>query len=58
MIRNNLALAALVAVVAVGVATSGVALADGAGLARGDRASAFDVQDITGPNKGKQLCYV
>jgi hypothetical protein len=24
----------------------------------GDRTGAFDVQDVTGPNKGKTLCYV
>ena len=28
------------------------------GLKEGDRVSAFDVNDITGPKKGKQLCYV
>ncbi len=24
----------------------------------GSKVSAFDVQDVTGPNKGKTLCYV
>lgn len=24
----------------------------------GDTPSAFDVEDVTGPNKGKTLCYV
>jgi hypothetical protein len=28
------------------------------GLQVGERTSAFDVVDVTGPNKGKQLCYV
>jgi hypothetical protein len=27
------------------------------GLQPGDRTTPFDVQDITGPNKGKSLCY-
>ncbi len=27
------------------------------GLQVGEAAPAFDVQDITGPNKGKTLCY-
>jgi len=27
------------------------------GLQPGDFATPFDVQDITGPNKGKSLCY-
>jgi len=27
------------------------------GLQPGDRAGAFNVKDITGPNKGKSLCY-
>ncbi len=28
------------------------------GLQPGDKTSPFDVRDITGPNKGKTLCYV
>ncbi len=28
------------------------------GLQPGDRTSPFDVRDITGPSKGKSLCYV
>ena len=28
------------------------------GLKPGDRTAAFDVVDITGPDKGKQLCLV
>ncbi len=27
------------------------------GLQVGERAGAFNVSDITGPNKGKKLCY-
>lgn len=27
------------------------------GLQPGDRAGAYNVKDITGPNKGKSLCY-
>jgi hypothetical protein len=29
-----------------------------AGLQPGDAPSAFQTRDITGPNKGKSLCYV
>ena len=28
------------------------------GLQPGDRTSPFQTRDITGPNKGKSLCYV
>ena len=28
------------------------------GLSQGERCKPFQVFDITGPNKGKQLCYV
>jgi hypothetical protein len=28
------------------------------GLQPGDKTSPFDTRDITGPNKGKSLCYV
>lgn len=28
------------------------------GFQAGERTPAFDVVDVTGPNKGKQLCYV
>jgi hypothetical protein len=31
---------------------------DRAGFQVGDTTPAFDVVDVTGPNKGKQLCYV
>ena len=38
------------------IAVCGVAVA-GDGLAIGDHVPAFNVRDITGPNKGKTLCY-
>ncbi len=28
------------------------------GLQKGQRCTPFQVVDVTGPNKGKQLCYV
>ncbi len=31
---------------------------DRASFQVGDSTPAFDVVDVTGPNKGKQLCYV
>jgi len=31
---------------------------DRASFQVGDTTPAFDVVDVTGPNKGKQLCYV
>jgi hypothetical protein len=41
------------------VAAGAIAMADAvkSGLAVGDHAGAFNVKDITGPNKGKSLCY-
>ena len=40
------------------MATSVIAAAElESGLKVGDHAGAFNVQDITGPNKGKSLCY-
>ena len=41
------------------VATGGVFAAEKvkSGLKPGDAAGAFQVLDITGPNKGKKLCY-
>lgn len=41
-------------------ATMGVALAAGeltSGLQVGDSSKPYNVRDITGPNKGKTLCY-
>lgn len=41
------------------VATAGVFAAEKvkSGLQPGDAAGAFNVLDVTGPNKGKKLCY-
>ncbi len=41
------------------VATSGVFAGEKvkSGLQLGESAGAFNVLDITGPNKGKKLCY-
>jgi hypothetical protein len=53
MMRFGLALAA------VGLAVSAVAAEKiQSGLQPGARTSPFQVVDVTGPNKGKQLCYV
>jgi hypothetical protein len=45
--------------IALAVAVAGVAIAADlqSGLQVGDSAGAFNVKDITGPNKGKSLCY-
>ena len=54
----GLSLAAVAACVAVGVRAGE---GDGefkSGLQPGDRTSAFNCRDITGPNKGTSLCYV
>jgi hypothetical protein len=40
------------------IAASAFAADVKSGLQVGESTSAFDVVDITGPNKGKQLCYV
>jgi hypothetical protein len=47
--------AVVVSIVAVGISSAGDPV--DSGLAVGDFASPFDVHDITGPNKGKTLCY-
>jgi hypothetical protein len=41
------------------VAAGAVALAEDlkSGLQLGEHAGAYNVKDITGPNKGKSLCY-
>ena len=41
------------------VATAGVFAGDKvkSGLQLGDAAGAFNILDVTGPNKGKKLCY-
>jgi hypothetical protein len=45
----------------VSVVTMGTARAAGedvkSGLAVGEKVSPFDVEDITGPNQGRTLCY-
>jgi hypothetical protein len=45
--------------IALAVAACGVLVAADlqSGLQVGDHAGAFNVKDITGPNKGKSLCY-
>jgi hypothetical protein len=48
--------ASTVAVVAALVAPA--VAADRSGPKAGDHATPFDVNDITGKNKGKSLCYV
>jgi len=44
--------------IALAVAVTGMAIAAvQSGLQVGERAGSFNVKDITGPNKGKTLCY-
>jgi len=45
--------------IALAVAAAGVVIAADlqSGLQVGEDAGAFNVKDITGPNKGKSLCY-
>jgi hypothetical protein len=47
--------AVVVSIVAVGISFAGDAVESG--LKIGDAVNPFDVDDITGPNKGKTLCY-
>jgi hypothetical protein len=47
--------AVVVSIVMVGTARAGDAVKSG--LAVGEFASPFNVDDVTGPNKGKTLCY-
>jgi hypothetical protein len=47
--------AAVVSIVVVGAGFAGDAVESG--LKLGDFATPFNVDDITGPNKGKTLCY-
>jgi hypothetical protein len=47
--------AVVVSIVMVGAARAGDAVKSG--LAVGEFASPFNVDDVTGPNKGKTLCY-
>jgi hypothetical protein len=46
---------AVVSIVLVGTGRAGDAVKSG--LEPGSFAGAFDVEDITGPNQGKTLCY-
>jgi hypothetical protein len=46
------------AVVLLAVALPGAAADRSSGPSVGSSATAFETQDITGPNKGKTLCYV
>ena len=60
---HHLALgAAVVGALAVGIVgtTSSVRAGDagGTGLSKGEKCTPFDVHDVTGPNRGKALCYV
>ena len=47
--------AVVVSIVAVGTSFAGSPVKSG--QAAGEFVSPFDVEDITGPNKGKTLCY-
>ncbi len=47
--------AVVVSIVMVGTVNAGDAVESG--LKVGDAAGAFNVDDVTGPNKGKTLCY-
>ncbi len=49
--------ASLVVVSAVGLGTALAQDALKSGLQVGEMAGAFNVQDVTGPNKGTSLCY-
>ena len=56
--RLNLAAgvsAMVVSIVAVGASLAGDAV--NSSLEVGEPVGAFDVRDITGPNKGRSLCY-
>ena len=45
----------VVSIVAVGTSLAGDAVQSG--LKVGESVNPFDVDDVTGPNKGKTLCY-
>ena len=55
MTRSRRSLVALALVGALAASTSG---GDKSGPPVGEQAPTFDVEDLTGPNKGKTLCYV
>jgi hypothetical protein len=55
-LRSVLGISAVVAsIVTVGATLAGDAVQSG--LKPGDAVNPFDVQDVTGPNKGRTLCY-
>jgi hypothetical protein len=54
---GSLSLAASVALVGLAIAAEGDAEFK-SGLQPGERTSAFQCRDITGPKKGTSLCYV
>jgi hypothetical protein len=57
-IRFALGISALVvSALVVGTVSAGDAPGLTSGLQVGEKASPFNVQDITGPNQGKSLCY-
>jgi len=49
----------LLPMIAIAVIVAGTVVAADlkSGLQVGDSAGAFNVKDVTGPNKGKSLCY-
>jgi hypothetical protein len=49
--------ALVVSAFGVGITTAADTPGLKSGLQVGERAGAFNVQDITGPNKGQSLCY-
>ena len=53
--RNLMASSAALLIATVGVVVAADALESG--LQVGERTSPYNVRDITGPNKGKTLCY-
>jgi hypothetical protein len=54
-LRFATGISAVVVSIVVGASFAGDAVESG--LKAGDSVSPFDVDDITGPNKGKTLCY-
>ena len=60
MKKAVMALGALVLATALAVPAllAGPEKATTSGFQVGERTPAFDVVDVSGPNKGKQLCYV
>jgi hypothetical protein len=56
--KLGLAIAALGLMAVSAFAADQAAVKVDSGLKVGESPSAFDVVDVSGPNKGKQLCYV